>query len=211
MKRFSPIIFSMFVGFSPISQATVLFQDTFQTDLSQWTTNYGEIAVAPDGSNALTFSNPTAYGDLLSNNVFNSSTGSFTLSFDVLGNCGATSGCGGFVQATNTGWILSDSPFRGIAQFPDGTNWVQVSYTFSGNSTGLGFEIWNGAPNAQPQSVFFQNLVLTDNPTANAIGNLSITPVVPAVPVPAALPLFASALLGFVGLNMRKSRPSLAA
>ena len=80
------------------ASATTLFSDAFQntTDLSSWTPGLGDavIATAPDGSHGLSFNGIEENGDINTNSVFTSSTGSFTVSFDIYGNCGHTSGCG---------------------------------------------------------------------------------------------------------------------
>jgi len=117
-----------------------------------------------------------------------------TLSFDFLGNCGHTSQCGGFVyftngQPQNFGWILSDTPYGGIPNFPDtlGT-WEHVSYTFAdgGGSSQIALEDWAGSLYAAPGAVFFRDMVLTDNPGGIPLGTLSVTPLGAPSPAPGA-------------------------
>jgi len=205
-------------GFTHSALATTLFEDALQsqTDLNQWSTgSSGFITTAPDGSNALTFNGSDAITTL---SAFTSTTGSFTISFDLMGNCGQTSGCGALINASanslNYGWILADTPYSsgsvGVTQIPDTTNgtWEQVSYTFSGASTTLGLNVYYGAPNLANDSVFFQNVVLTDNSAGAAINTLTVAPLLnigslAAVPLPPSLLMFASGLLGLASFRKK--------
>jgi len=187
------------------SRATTLFQDTFQTDLSQWTTGSGVIVSAPGGGNALTFTQTRLGGDIFTVNAITSGTGSFTISFDFLGNCGYSSGCGGFVGASNTTpspdglFIVSDTPFGGIPQFPDTGSWEHVSYTVGtvSGSTTLALEMWASAPHAAANSVYFRDMVVTDNPNGTLVGTFDIS-AVSATPLPSTWLMLLS---GFVGLG----------
>jgi hypothetical protein len=174
------------LSFAPAAHSSVLFSDSFQNDLSQWTAGGGVISAAPDGHNALSFNRTWGNGDIFTNNSFSSSKGSFTLSFDLMGNCGATSGCGAFVGAFGSisyydpaTWIVSDTPYAQTAQAPDSTDktWNRVSLTFASTNARLMLEDWQGSPNAAPHSFFMRNLVLTDNPTNVAVGTLTVSPV----------------------------------
>jgi hypothetical protein len=180
-----------------VATAPPLFSSPLQTasDLSsQWQEINGytgaTIAMAPDGTNALTFTQKASGGDALTLSTFSSTTGSFTLSFDIFGYCGYTSGCGAFVYApggspNNGYWIESDTPYGGTA-YPNGTaipnftvvdqRWERVTYTFTGSSTQIGFEDWSGSPYATPRSFYIRNVVLTNNPTHIAVGTLTISP-----------------------------------
>lgn len=117
--------------------ATVLFSDSFQGTLSQWTNpaSAGEIVAAPGGGNALTFDLLQGGSSLLTTRSgFTSSTGSFTLTFNIYANCGYTSGCGAFFAMNGSNWFLSDTSFGSDALFPDAAGWETVSYTFAGTS-----------------------------------------------------------------------------
>src|ERR1700722_19348429 len=90
--------------------ATVLFSDSLEGTLSQWTNpaSAGEIVAAPDGSNALTFDILQSGNSLLTTKSgFTSSTGSFTLTFEIYANCGFASGCGSFFAVNGSQWFLS--------------------------------------------------------------------------------------------------------
>lgn len=192
--------------------ASTLYANALQTqaDLSSWLSTKGdaEIATAPDGSRALTFAGTTAGGDIYADGdrLFASHTGSFTLSFEALGHCGAqTSGCGAFVYAAGAqgnagGWILADTPYFALPTFAQTPGqWQQVRYTFGGSSTDLGFENWVASPYAGPHSFFIRNVVLTDNAERAAIGSLSVS----AVPEPGSWLLMGLGLLALAGLAAR--------
>lgn len=192
--------------------ATTLYTNALQTqvDFSTWRSTKGdaEIGTAPDGSRALTFNGTTSGGDVYADggSLFASHTGSFTLSFEVLGHCGAqTSGCGAFVYASGAqghvgGWILADTPYFSLPTFAQTpSQWQQVRYTFGGGSTDLGFENWVASPHAGPYSFFIRNVVLTDNAEQAAIGSLSVS----AVPEPGRWLLMGLGLLALAGLATR--------
>jgi hypothetical protein len=195
------------------AHATVLFSDSLQTNLGNWANpgNAGAIVAAPGGGNALTFDILQGGSNLLqTHSTFTSSTGSFTLTFDIYANCGHTSGCGAFLDATGN-WILSDTPFGSAVQFHDAPGWETVSYTFSGTSTTLAFEDWNGSPYAQAypntNAIYMRNMTLTNNPNATAVGTVSYSA---DLPEPASLAAFAAALLGMVAARARFRRGSSA-
>ena len=206
------LVGAFLLGMTSMADATVLFSDSLQTDLSQWqplpagNSGSAAIASAPGGGNALTFGHWWAGGDIFTQNTFTSATGSFTLTFDFLGNCGHTSQCGAFVFASAVpvalgSILLSDTPYTAVTQFPDSIDsWEQISYTFAGTSTNLGLELWYGSANFSPDSAYFRNMVLTDNAVGTPIGTLSVS-----VPEPST---WAMMLLGFCGIGfmLRKSR-----
>lgn len=185
---------ALLLALGPVTaRADRLYINALQTeaDLENWLSTRGDarIATAPDGSSALSFSGTAAGGDLYAagGDWFVNQTGSFTLSFEVLGHCGAaTSGCGAFVLAEGAqgnagGWILADTPYFGLPTFSEAPGqWQKVSYTFGGYVTNLGFENWVGSPQSGPYSFFLRNVRLTDNPEQAAIGSLSVS----AVPEP---------------------------
>jgi hypothetical protein len=192
------------LSIAPQASATVVFADSFQGDLSQWSTRSGLIATAPTGGKALTFAGPTAGGDAFTLSSFVSGSGTFTLSFDVLGNCGHTSQCGGFVGATGAtpesnygdGWIISDTPYGGVPNITDSPTWRHISFTFAADPTQLFLEDWAGSANSRPDAVFFRNLVLTDNPGGLVPGTFSQTA---AVPEPST---WAMLLIGFASVGL---------
>lgn len=214
---------AVFALISPAS-ATVLFNDHLQTDLSQWNNPNpsGEIVAAPGGGKALTFSVLQGGSNLLTTQSrFTSSTGSFTIAFDIYASCGHTSGCGAFLEAAGN-WTLSDTPFGSAVQFADSSAWETVSYTFSGSSTTLAFEDWNGSPYAQAypgaNAIYLRNMTLTDNPNNTAIGTVTVSAVsagaagAAAVPEPASVAAFITALIGLgaarVGFKRNGGRPA---
>jgi PEP-CTERM motif len=201
--------------------ATTLFEDTFQnsaTDLLPFSSPpFAQIVAAPNGGDALNFTQTGIGGELATTTGFNSSTGSFTVSFQFETVCPATSNCGAFVRAPDLsppdartpisdGWILADVPNYAMAvdpikTFPDSPSWEQVSYTFSGSSmSSLGLEEWGQAPiDTRGFPMYFRNLVLTDNSAGLPIGTLTVTP----VPEASTVTMFGIGL-AFMGLIMRR-------
>jgi hypothetical protein len=190
------------------ASATVLYSNQLQTpdDFSSWLSTKGDavISTAPDGSDGLTFTGVTSHGDVYANggHPFSSDTGSFTVSFEIYGNCGQhTSGCGAFLWASGAtssagGWLLADTIYSGLTSFEvNPGQWEKVTYTFAGNSTDLGFENWMGSTYAAPYSFYIRNLVLTNNSDHTDLGTLSVTPVAAPVPEPATWGLMASGLV----------------
>jgi hypothetical protein len=190
---------ALLVSSAPVARAQgILFKDSLQTNLDQWvpvpgppggqpgSTGTAAIITAPGGGNALTFGATTYQGDIQTLNSFTSSTGSFTLSFDFLGNCGQTSNCGGFVNASGgapylDGWLISDTPYYDgiygeIPQMPDTGNWEHVSYTFTTPSPiHLALEIYEFAEYAGSETAWFKQMELTDNPNNVPPGTFTVS------------------------------------
>jgi hypothetical protein len=193
---------------APVARARgILFEDSLQTNLNQWvpvsicnsappvscppggspgSTDTAAIIAAPGGGNALTFGAFTYQGDIQTLNSFTSSTGSFTLSFDFLGNCGNPSKCGGFVNASAgppfyNGWLLSDTPYDDgiygvIPQIPDTGSWEHVTYTFAAPSPiYLALEILHYTGYSGPDTAWFKDMELTDDPDNVPPGTFTVS------------------------------------
>jgi hypothetical protein len=202
MKTFLAILL---LASASISNASTLFFEDFETGLSQWDDTYqgfnAQTVVDPlnSGNQVLNFTALRGGGDLFSSNAFTSTTsGSFILSFDYLGTCG-NSNCGGFIGiSANAGagshsWLGgTTSPYADL--LPDTGVWEHVSIAFSSplNAIHLMLEDWSGSGGTAGDA-FFDNIMLTD---ANG-------PTLSSIPVPAAVFLFAPALLGFLGLRRK--------
>jgi hypothetical protein len=192
--------------------ATTLFFDSFQGNLSQWNNpaSSGAIVTALDGGKALTFDLLQGGSSLLTTKSgFTSPTGSFTLSFDLLANCGHTNGCGMFFAINGSNWFLSDTGFGSDKLFPDAPAWETISYTFAGSSlSNLAMEDWNGSPYSQAypgtNAVYLRNLTITDNPGGIAVGTLTTSAV--STPEPAALALLGIGLLGLIPARLNRGR-----
>jgi len=204
----------------------VLFSDSLQSTLSQWGPvgtplsgppgNTGSAVITGDplgDGNALTFGKTTYQGDIETLSSFTSGTGLFTLTFDFLGTCGHTSGCGGFINASAgpgpflNGWVLSDTPYfdgiyGAIHQIPDTGNWEQVTYTFA--VTGpiyLSLETWEFSANSGADTAWFKNIVLTNDSSSVPAGSFSVT----GVPEPATLSMLAFGMLSVGFVRRRKA------
>jgi hypothetical protein len=193
------------------ASATVLFQDSFQNDLSQWQPDNkifdGEIVTAPDGGKALTLNGLGSGQDMMTKSRFTSATGSFTLSFDFMTTTGYTIQSGAFIYAdggtpNSSGWLLADSSFHGIAQFTDSGSWEHVSYTFTGSNTDLMIEDWVSALHSKVDSLYFRNMVLTDNAEGVKVGTVTIG----KVPEPGSALLVGLGLAGMLGLRRKSGR-----
>ncbi len=189
---------------SSISNASTLFFDDFESGLGQWNDAYqgfnAQIVTDPlnSGNQVLNFTALRAAGDLFSTQSFTSTTNnSFILSFDYLGTC-QTGDCGGFIGASSTTgggahtWLGgTTSPYPDL--LPDTGAWEHVSISFSSSfAIHLMLEDWNGSGGIAGDA-YFDNIMLTDvnGPTINA------------VPIPAAMFLFAPAVLGFMSFRRK--------
>jgi hypothetical protein len=194
----------LLLSIASISHASTLFFDDFESGLGQWNDTYqgfnAQIVADPlnSGNQVLNFTALRAAGDLFSANAFTSTTSnSFILSFDYLGTC-QTGNCGGFIGASSTTgggahtWLGgTTSPYPDL--LPDTGAWEQVSISFSSSfAVHLMLEDWNGSGGIAGDA-YFDNILLTD---LNG-------PAFSAVPVPAAVFLFAPVLLGFLGFRRK--------
>jgi len=201
MKNFLAILL---LAFTSASNASTLFSEDFESALGQWNDTYqgnnAQIVADPlnASNNVLNFTALRGGGDLFSSNAFTSTTSnSFILSFDYLGTCG-TGNCGGFIGiSSNAGagshtWLGgTTSPYPDL--LPDTGAWEHVSITFSSSTAiHLMLEDWNGSHGVAGDA-YFDNILVTD---ANG-------PTLSSVPVPAAVFLFAPALIGFMGLRRK--------
>ena len=206
-KLFSVItLIALLAAAIPAANATTVFSDSFQTDLSQWVpaAGYtGTAAIVADplggGGNALTFGAATAHGDIVSATTFGSGTGIYTVSFDYLGLCGQPN-CGIFVyDPSHDKSLVADFPYPNLLQQITSTGqWehVTVSFTASGPMSLL-LEDWVGDYPGQTYA----------GPNVTYLRDLQVS----ETPLPAALPLFATGLGALGLLGWRRKRKAIAA
>jgi hypothetical protein len=195
-------------SFSGAAQATTLFSESFEGNLSDWTSmsKTAEIVAAPGGGKALAFVGTYGGGDLVSKAELSSTTGKYTVSFDLEGNCGHTSQCGFFFgvgrfPVPQAGWLLADTSFDINKVFPVSKGgWERVSLTFAaGDNIQLDLEDWNGSAHAGPKSFYIRDLQVTNDPNHLAAGALTVT----GVPEPSSWALM---LAGFAAIGAMASR-----
>jgi hypothetical protein len=194
----------------------VLFKDSFQnpsTDLTPFVPVVGPfpfgggptgsqaILADPlgDGQNGLTFGATTFQGDIVTAASFSSASGKYSLTFDYLGTCGFSSGCGVIVgaptsQNTTSGWLVGDVNFPYVdptygplVQLTDNGQWQTVTIDFSSSvPVYIAIEDFEFAGHSSSQSAWYKDLTLT------------------AVPEPGTLTLLGLGLFGFGFTRRRK-------
>ncbi len=208
MNTLYPILLSFFFIPSGVS-AAALFVDDFESDLSLWTGRGGSVhngVIVADplnaGNNVLTFSNTVTGGDIFTAAQFNLSAGQqYQISFDYLG-------------LAQTGSVANDfGGFAGMAA----DIWGDAAIWYYGTSTGSNASdvliddgVWRNytynftAPISFDEGVVGNDLYLMFEDATGVAGDVYFDNIqLQAVPVPAALYLFVSGLLGF-GLLARK-------
>jgi hypothetical protein len=170
-----------------------VFFDDFEGTLVAWTgvangPHSGAIVGDPfQADKALRFDATTLGGDIFTSSTFTSPAGQWLLEFDYVGTC-TSGGCGGFIgfsqglPGTHT-WLAGSDTTSGAAPILTNTgSWVHYSILFTASGPiHLMLEDFNfivGTGENVAQDAYFDNISLT------------------AVPVPAAVWLLGSALLG---------------
>ena len=195
------------VGTTGISSAATLFSDDFESGLGQWTAGNGQIVADPAGgtNQVLNFSSLNSAGDIFStSSMYSSNSNLFTLSFDYYGTSNNSGGFIGYSQGTPGShvWLAgSDTNYSGTWLWSQNAagpltdriligdnNWHSYQLTFAGlfNPIRLMLEDFVGSDNTAGNA-YFDNIVLTN-----------------AVPVPAAVWLFGTALIGLAGFSRRR-------
>lgn len=175
------------------AQAALLFSDSFQGTLAQWTTvGSGVIVTDPlnGGNSVLSFTSLRSGGDIFSPSI-SAPAGTYRLSFDVLGTCGA-SGCGAAigVDAPNEQWLADDSG-SAPTQITQTGQWLHVDLAFTSFSSSfvLKAEDWLGV--AGPAGdVYFDNICVYSGTDSSGCPSMS------QVAEPSSLALVGLALLG---------------
>jgi hypothetical protein len=101
------------------------------------------------------------------------------------------------------GFWVADTPYTGQL-FPDTGAWEHVSYTFGASTAAIWLETWIDSPYAGADTVYWRNILLTDNPGGIANGTLTYGP---AGGIPE-LSTWTMMLGGFAGLGFMGYRSS---
>ena len=180
------MMFGLFLFTFNVRAATIFFDD-FESDLSNWSSNLSGVIVSDpiESGNALSFSRLWAGGDIISVSM-NNPNGKYILSFDYLGSCG-TSDCGGYIGfEPGDVWLAGTGTYPKSYDLDDTGQWVHYSFTFTAStSIALQVEDYSGSGGVAGD-IYFDNIK------------------VETVPVPAALWLFSSGLLGVIGIARKK-------
>lgn len=165
MKRKALLLLTGLVMASQAS-ATVLFADDFQTNLSQWNPGSGVITAAPGGGNALAFTATIGGGDSFALSPISAVSGSYTLTFDYLGTCGAGQSCGGYIGFNNGSgetWLSGSGGYPTTVPIIETGAWQTITVNFTSASPfTLKIEDWNGATDGPTAgNAFFRNLVVS--------------------------------------------------
>jgi hypothetical protein len=149
---------------------------------------------------------------LVSNSSVSSTTGLYTISFDLYGNYGQSNQYGFFFGTSpprGVHWIISDTAYESDTLISDSKgSWEKVSYPFNDGSVLLVFEDWSGAQYSGASAYYLRNEVLTDNSNNSEVGSLSVT----AIPESSswALMLMGFAAIGFAAYRHSKNERAYA-
>ena len=182
--------------FSAPANASLLFAEDFENDLSAWTgkndgAHNGIIVDKPfDTGHAMKFSATNSSGDIFTRDMFSSPGGTFVLGYDYLGTC-EQDDCGGFAGYSFDlpgihGWISGTSTASGAVDGNDDMgSWMHVSIKFTTMAL------------APIHLIFEDYWTSTDHYAGNAyFDNITLHSVAAAVPEPAPLSFLLFGLMG---------------
>ena len=208
------VTWAVIIGTVGIVQATTLFSEKFNSDLSAYIgkssgMHHGQIVTDPfnGGNSVLNFTALNDGGDFFSTSTYLSSiAGNYILSFDYLGldsGPGTNGNLGGTIGYSyglpgNHVWLAGTTLGGGIQDdilVDDGT-WKHYEISFAASTTTgihLMLEDWSGSGGIVGDA-YFDNILLTD---ANGPS---------PVPIPASLFLFGSGLAGLIGTKCKRKK-----
>ena len=184
------------------AQATTLFVDDFESGLDGWTgkndgPHHGVILPTdPSADNYLAFSVTNSAGDIFTTSTsFASTTGTYTLAFDYMGLQG---GGGGFIGYSygypdSHTWLAGSYYTPGYTDvvLTDDGEWHHYEITFAASDyIHIMLEDFSATSGGRPLDAFFDNVTLTTDGAA--------------VPLPGAVWLLGSGLMGLLGLRRRR-------
>lgn len=186
--------------------AAPIFTEDFESGLigTNWAIPGSAATVADPlraNNQVVNFNLLAAGGDLRSR--YDLAPGSYHLSLDILGTCGGTGNCGGFVGIDQPGeiWLIGDTSYASSLTVTNTGAWQHIDLMFTATGTfRLKLEDYTSTT-ATPRDVYFDNICIS------AMANDPACPATrQAVPEPLTLALVGLGLVGIAASRRRRSK-----